>query len=242
MKHLYLLACLFALSTSAIAQNMAHDHYSVSGGLLAGINYNKFRVGGDNPADLSFGYKLGFSGGAYINLPLGSVISLEPQVQYSQYDFEDVANSLLPTGKMKYISVPVLLKIHLNEDFAISVGPQMDFLSKITRAPNTTTEDDFESTSLGVSLGVELFPREPLVLFGRYVHGLTDIDAREIEDNTEYNMSQFQLGFKLRLFGRTTPADTDADGIRDRDDKCPTVAGLAAFDGCPDTDADGITD
>jgi OmpA-OmpF porin, OOP family len=36
--------------------------------------------------------------------------------------------------------------------------------------------------------------------------------------------------------------DGDGDGIADKDDACPTVAGLAAFKGCPDTDADGITD
>jgi outer membrane protein OmpA-like peptidoglycan-associated protein len=28
----------------------------------------------------------------------------------------------------------------------------------------------------------------------------------------------------------------------DKEDACPTVAGLAAFKGCPDTDGDGITD
>jgi outer membrane protein OmpA-like peptidoglycan-associated protein len=38
------------------------------------------------------------------------------------------------------------------------------------------------------------------------------------------------------------PLDTDKDGIIDSEDKCPTVAGLKAFAGCPDTDADGIQD
>jgi outer membrane protein OmpA-like peptidoglycan-associated protein len=38
------------------------------------------------------------------------------------------------------------------------------------------------------------------------------------------------------------PKDTDGDGIFDNEDKCPTVAGLKAFDGCPDTDGDGIQD
>lgn len=242
MKHLYLLALLFALSTSAIAQNMARDHYSVSGGLLGAINYNKFRIGGDNPADLSFGYKLGVSGGAYINLPLGDFLSLEPQVTYSWFDYEDVPGSLLPFGRLTFISVPLLLKLHANEDFAITLGPQFDFLGKLQRVPNSTLKEHFESTNIAVSAGVEFFPHEPLVLFGRYIHGITDFDARDVEDNTEYFTSGFQLGFKLRLFGEVTPADTDADGIRDRDDKCPTVAGLAAFDGCPDTDGDGFTD
>ena len=40
------------------------------------------------------------------------------------------------------------------------------------------------------------------------------------------------------------PVDTDKDGIPDDKDKCPTVPGLAKYDGCPipDTDKDGIND
>lgn len=40
------------------------------------------------------------------------------------------------------------------------------------------------------------------------------------------------------------PADTDGDGITDDVDKCPTVPGLAKYNGCPipDTDKDGIND
>jgi len=38
--------------------------------------------------------------------------------------------------------------------------------------------------------------------------------------------------------------DTDGDGILDKDDKCPTVPGVAKYQGCPvpDTDKDGIND
>ncbi len=38
--------------------------------------------------------------------------------------------------------------------------------------------------------------------------------------------------------------DTDNDGIPDNNDKCPTVAGVAKYNGCPipDTDNDGIND
>lgn len=38
--------------------------------------------------------------------------------------------------------------------------------------------------------------------------------------------------------------DTDGDGVPDKDDKCPSVAGTAKYQGCPipDTDGDGIND
>jgi hypothetical protein len=36
--------------------------------------------------------------------------------------------------------------------------------------------------------------------------------------------------------------DTDGDGIKDSADACPDVFGLAALNGCPDTDGDGVAD
>ena len=36
--------------------------------------------------------------------------------------------------------------------------------------------------------------------------------------------------------------DSDGDGITDKDDKCPDTAGLEEFDGCADSDSDGIAD
>ena len=40
------------------------------------------------------------------------------------------------------------------------------------------------------------------------------------------------------------PADTDNDGVNDEQDKCPTIAGLVKYNGCPvpDTDKDGVND
>ena len=59
---------------------------------------------------------------------------------------------------------------------------------------------------------------------------------------------------KIKLFGKVkaapvvappaAPIDTDGDGIVDSLDKCPTVPGVAKYQGCPvpDTDKDGIND
>ncbi|MFI0490453.1 OmpA family protein [Flavobacterium sp.] len=49
---------------------------------------------------------------------------------------------------------------------------------------------------------------------------------------------QHTAGLTFKFGGK----DTDGDGIYDKDDACPTVAGLKQFKGCPDTDGDGIID
>jgi OOP family OmpA-OmpF porin len=56
---------------------------------------------------------------------------------------------------------------------------------------------------------------------------------------------EFLLGLSFRIGGekKAPPADEDADGILDAEDKCPAVAGPAPA-GCPaeDTDKDGVQD
>jgi outer membrane protein OmpA-like peptidoglycan-associated protein len=49
---------------------------------------------------------------------------------------------------------------------------------------------------------------------------------------------QHSLGVVFKFGGK----DTDGDGVYDKDDACPDVAGLKEFGGCPDSDGDGIKD
>ena len=56
-------------------------------------------------------------------------------------------------------------------------------------------------------------------------------------DSTE-NYFQHALGITIK-FGKQ---DRDNDGVADKDDKCPDVAGKPELNGCPDADGDGITD
>ena len=49
---------------------------------------------------------------------------------------------------------------------------------------------------------------------------------------------RWSVGVSVKFGG----SDTDGDGIYDKRDDCPTIPGLAEFNGCPDTDGDGIVD
>ena len=59
-----------------------------------------------------------------------------------------------------------------------------------------------------------------------------------VESVTGLTNFQHYLGVNFKYGG----VDTDGDGVYDKDDACPEVAGLEEFGGCPDSDGDGITD
>jgi hypothetical protein len=150
-------------------------------------------------------------------------------------------------GEIQYISVPLQLKFHAGEKFALVVGPQFDFFSSFEDDVNTNNvvKENFKQTSISGLAGVELFPRGRVTLFGRYMHGFTNMNAINIHGNgNEFRNRNIQAGLKLKLFGKKVPGDSDGDGISDLNDKCPDQIGTAKYNGCPipDTDGDGIND
>jgi outer membrane protein OmpA-like peptidoglycan-associated protein len=247
MKKILLHLFLMAIAVSSFAQKSAHDRYTVSGGLLGAMNFSKFRIDGQNPADISYDPRIGWSAGGWVNLPLGTAFSVEPEVMYSSYIYRaENSAALIQDGNINYVSVPVLLKLHLGKALAISAGPQLDLVvdAQDDRNPDFV-KDNITSTSLALNTGLEIFPHGRAVIFGRYIYGFDNMDNRDLPDFTsEFKNSNIQVGVKLRLFGKFVPADTDEDGIPDVNDNCPTEAGFERYSGCPipDTDGDGFND
>jgi OmpA-OmpF porin, OOP family len=100
---------------------------------------------------------------------------------------------------------------------------------------------------LGVGLRVNLFDEAGINLNSQY----------RIPIN--YETSNYHFFHSIGIYGilhpkkeepkvmpaiPAAPKDTDGDGIVDDNDKCPTVPGVAKYQGCPvpDTDKDGIND
>jgi hypothetical protein len=228
----------FAASAAA-AQVPTRDHYTVSAGVLGAANQSAFRVEGPEV----YTAKTGWSAGAWLNVPLGFGFSFEPQLQYSAI-VSDVSTAgtpraLLDRATANYLSAPVYLKLHIGRVLALSVGGQVDYPISVTDAPNYWTTDSLALISAAATGGVELFPHSRVTLYGRYVYGVTNLNANGTAAGSSKMFNQgIHAGVKMKAIGKRVYADTDGDGIRDAVDKCKKVVGVARFDGCPDAAVD----
>jgi outer membrane protein OmpA-like peptidoglycan-associated protein len=259
----------FLIATSAIAQKTTKTPKpKVSAGLLGAVNYTQFRLVDKPTAD--YKYDFGYALGAYLNIPLSKTISFEPQGQFSVLKYTIASQSGTPAqfeGTLQYQSYPLLFKFQTGKKFALLAGPQLDYTNTLKNKSGLNFyKRDFEDFGVNLNLGFELFPTSVVQVYGKYIHGFSNMRApqRQIVGGGYYNQG-FQFGVKVRLFkGKDTPppppppapvvapvvvapappADTDGDGIPDAQDKCPNQKGLAKYGGCPipDTDKDGVND
>lgn len=250
-KILFTTVMLLIVVANSFAQTP--DRYTISGGLLGGANFSKFRLSDDIPGtDPKF--KWGFAAGLWANFPLGRMLSLEVQPQYSRVGTKfETGSTTTFDQELHYVSIPLFLKLHAGKMFAFTLGGQADILVKAQeKVTDTDNEDYFDKTSFGVLGGFEVMPRGPVTFYAKYMHGLTRLAKDETTTPDLYNQ-QIQAGLKFKIFGHriagTPPPppppvvlDRDGDGVMDADDKCPDVAGLASLMGCPDRDGDGIAD
>jgi outer membrane protein OmpA-like peptidoglycan-associated protein len=244
MKKISLFALCCYVAIFSHAQNIVKEHYTVSGGILGAANFTQFRTT-DNAVDYEM--KAGWSAGGWINFPVAKAFSIEPQVMHSSYQYltNTPGNVLIRDGKIRFISVPLLMKFHAGDMFAITLGPQVDFTSSVeNNNGGTAQETDFKQSTFSGSLGLEAMPHGRVSIFARYIHGFSNMNDAGESSPIEYKNQNVQAGLKLKLFGKKVEADSDGDGIIDKNDRCPNVVGLTRYEGCPipDTDGDGIND
>ena len=263
LKAIILTAILMIASAQIFAQT---GKPKMSAGILGAGNVTQFRVKNGSGIDYKSG--LGWAGGIWVNIPLSTKWSLEPQAQWSVLKYVGNNNPAGQfSGTIQYQSVPILFKYAPNNDLAFLVGPQVDFANRLQNdGASRYFKNQFLSVSSALTAGFELFPHSKVQLYGRYIYGISDMktttNPNANRGNREFKNEGFQFGLKFRLYGKKAvavvaapvvaavvvappaPKDTDGDGVNDDQDKCPTVAGLAKYQGCPvpDTDKDGVND
>lgn len=255
-----LLVATLMVAMTSMAQTTKTGKPGISGGLLGALNYTQFRT---NTSNIDYKNDLGWAAGLYLNIPLSTKWSLEAQGQWStlKYNVKSQVGTIKQfAGTMQYQSYPILLKYQTSKNFALLGGVQVDFLNTIKNdAGGGYYKRNFIANSNAATVGFELFPTKTVQIYGRYIYGLSDMKYDQNPNvgklGHKFYNDGFQFGVKVKLFGKkavppvvpvvaAAPVDTDSDGVVDSLDKCPTVPGVAKYQGCPvpDTDGDGIND
>ncbi len=168
MKKMMLPAMLLVATTMNVnAQSSGSSKGSVHFGLRAGANLSNMVKSDD--ADVTTGSKIGFNAAAFVELPLASVFSIQPELQFSQKGFKASGTALGAPYEYKqttnFIEVPLLAKIKPVPGFGIVVGPQFSFLASTSTKFNIanasyeslvkTDNDNLRKNTLGGVIGVE---------------------------------------------------------------------------------------
>lgn len=129
IKSLLIVPALF-LGTTLFAQDNADLDDRVTFGLKAGVNSsNVYDEKGD---DFEGDAKLGFVAGAFVGIPIGDFIGIQPEVLYSQKGFARSGSILLQnyqfTRTTNHLDIPIQLQIRPIPALTILAGPQFSYI------------------------------------------------------------------------------------------------------------------
>lgn len=122
----------FAICLISIQVVAQEDEYRerISGGLKVGANLsNVYDTEGE---DFQANAKLGFAGGAFLSIPIGKYLGVQPEILISQKGFQGSGRLLGSpydfSRTTTFIDVPLLFALKPLSIFTIVLGPQYSYL------------------------------------------------------------------------------------------------------------------
>ncbi|QOW10028.1 PorT family protein [Kaistella flava (ex Peng et al. 2021)] len=201
MKKLVLGAAI-AVSSLSFAQQF---------GIKAGMNVSSLSSDASLSDQKS---KIGFNAGLFMNAPLATNFSIQPEIMYSQMGDKGTATVLgteySSARNLDYVTVPVMFQYNATPSFYLEAGPEFGLLVsaknklKNESTGNTVSEssnykDDLNGFNFGLGLGAGYYFTPNVGLTARYVAGLTDIakDRPSGSDAVRNNLFQVGLAYKF---------------------------------------------
>lgn len=210
MKKNYLKTTL--LLFTLISFNSKAQEFKKHGfGIKAGANSSKLHTL-DNypqPFEKDSDMKIGFYAGIYgeISLNENKDFALQPEVYYSQQGYKKQFTSSGQTNEVDYtlpmVTVPVLLKYYIWDQFSVVLGPQFSFFGEHEWefdndrdvANSDITSRVLMDSDFSIASGFSFNTRSGLSLDFRYNHGAKSIYKKE-KDITTRNL-QVGLSYKF---------------------------------------------
>lgn len=151
-KLLFMIISATLVAASVSAQD---DRGKISVGVKAGANIaNVYDSEGD---DFNADGRLGLAAGAFVAIPIGQFLGVQPELLFSQKGYQSAGTVLgfdySYTRTSNYIDVPILLALKPSSFVTILLGPQYSYLVKQTDVfenpfSDATVEEEFENDNL----------------------------------------------------------------------------------------------
>ena len=193
-----ILLSTFALLAIIISANAQSVHLGIKGG----ANFDKLQ--GQSFKD---GFNLGFQLGGFVDIGLSKTISIQPEFLFNQTNTKYTNDSAVGSAilkdlkngdniKLNYLSIPVLLNIHVAKILTIQAGPQYSILMNSHATLLENGQDAFKNGDFALALGARI-NLGSLQVYGRYNVGLSNISDATNSDN--WKSQQIQVGIGLKL-------------------------------------------
>jgi hypothetical protein len=212
MKKLIVLIALVVtgLTFNANAQDGSGTESKVKFGLKAGFNLSNVhdQKGNDHNTDV----KMGFAGGAFLHIPIGSAFGFQPEILFSQKGFRATGQAIGANYKFSrttnYLEFPLLLAFKPASNVALLAGPHISYLlsqkDAVKRGDYSTVHDqNFNNdnprrNTVGFTAGADFYLPQA-ILAARIGWDLTDNNGDGTSSSPTYKNAfvQFCIGFNL---------------------------------------------
>ncbi len=238
MKKFFLVVPLLTvilLNSNLIAQTLKND---ISVGLQFGtIEYRGdlgsefFTLDGVHPS-------IGFNISKYVT----PSFDLMGKVRHGMLDRNVFSNSLIDLNlmlKYKFNNGYIFQEESLFSPYLfIGIGDAISIYTDKTTGIREQPLAEF-NLPMGVGFKFNLTERMSVSLETHYNYVINDRLDGVLQGKWDDSFMYNAVGFSYNI---PSGPDTDGDGVKDKDDKCPNIAGSKASGGCPDSDGDGVID
>ena len=206
------IALLITLTIFGLTQANAQNF-----GFKGGYNYSSFN--GEVAKDNSLKGLSGFYVGALLELPLGDVLSIQPEVIYSRqgaaWEQKNILGEFKKDLKLDYLNIPVMAKVNLGPlflqggvQFGFLVGkPEVSYTRGAQRVTEKVDKDAYAAFDFGVGAGLGVNLSQHFFVEARYTHSLTNaldpnnnsLKNAHISDDNNFKNAVLSLGLGVKF-------------------------------------------
>ena len=215
MKKISLFALALATSAAVFAQETQPQLRTprmnkLAFGLDVGVNLAKLSVSDFSSNEPTSNGKTAFHAGAFVNIPIGGIVSLKPQLIYSKQGAKLRQGSTDFEEDLDYLYLaPAALHLMTPGGFVFETGPQVGLLLGASRENTTNnTSTDIKDLRKNIDVlwaaGIGFMSRVGLGAHARYNYGFTNvrnIDEVNMREPGTMRNRVFQIGLMYHFGG-----------------------------------------